>query len=508
MDSNNNTTTTNPPNTTTTNQPPLPTDQQTNFYHPFYPGFTLYEIQRKPQPIRTSGQIIFDPEELLDDITCPVCLEFMEQTTLVMECTHRFCKSCIERCLRQAGKECPKCRIPVPSRRSLRYDPHFDMLLKVLVPSLQEYMHNNANKDRKTIAEDAIRNSTRMVQLFKKQAEMVRSNSNAQNITSSGGLNKKKIQTTRTSFVNNDGEDDDGGGGEQESIQDSDYQRNKRQRHIADSGNKKSHHRHDSNNELSSSPPTSPSGSPSSFMMMAPPPSSSSAGMMMEDADSRIIAPTHVQYFILCKHPDVNSQVYPNEFFSTDNPTSCTMKTLQSLLALRSRISFPLLSLEEANFQLSFSDYYGEHLLSETETLQDVTQRFIEAYENNASVENSISAICPVLHYRMIVFGNNMPSSTQPPTQQTSVQPPSSMQQQQQQQSIIPVIPTVPTIAPTIPSSSTTTTLIGSSPPPPLPPPSSVSVGTTTTTTSTTSSNISSGNTNATGNNNISITDM
>lgn len=46
-----------------------------------------------------------------------------------MECLHRFCAECIEKCLRLGKKECPSCRVHIPSRRSLRPDPNFDKLI-------------------------------------------------------------------------------------------------------------------------------------------------------------------------------------------------------------------------------------------------------------------------------------------------------------------------------------------------------------------------------------------
>eukprot|EP00593_Proboscia_inermis_P017188 CAMPEP_0171308154 /NCGR_PEP_ID=MMETSP0816-20121228/18279_1 /TAXON_ID=420281 /ORGANISM="Proboscia inermis, Strain CCAP1064/1" /LENGTH=258 /DNA_ID=CAMNT_0011790865 /DNA_START=107 /DNA_END=883 /DNA_ORIENTATION=+ len=48
---------------------------------------------------------------------------------IVMECLHRFCGQCIQKCLRLGKKECPSCRIHIPSRRSLRPDPNFDELI-------------------------------------------------------------------------------------------------------------------------------------------------------------------------------------------------------------------------------------------------------------------------------------------------------------------------------------------------------------------------------------------
>jgi hypothetical protein len=51
------------------------------------------------------------------------------------QCLHRFCDGCIQQALRLAKKECPSCRIHVPSRRSLRADATMDDLVRTFYPS-------------------------------------------------------------------------------------------------------------------------------------------------------------------------------------------------------------------------------------------------------------------------------------------------------------------------------------------------------------------------------------
>ena len=48
------------------------------------------------------------------------------------ECLHRFCKHCIEACLRKTNLECPVCRKHLRSKRSFCPDPAFDALLATL----------------------------------------------------------------------------------------------------------------------------------------------------------------------------------------------------------------------------------------------------------------------------------------------------------------------------------------------------------------------------------------
>ena len=73
------------------------------------------------------------------ELTCPVCLRLLHKTEIVMECLHRFCGECIQKCLRVGKNECPSCRIHVPSRRSLRPDPNFDALIARIYPDIDAF---------------------------------------------------------------------------------------------------------------------------------------------------------------------------------------------------------------------------------------------------------------------------------------------------------------------------------------------------------------------------------
>lgn len=46
------------------------------------------------------------PEE---DLTCPICCEIFADPVL-LQCSHSFCRSCLERCLDRGLRECPVCR--------------------------------------------------------------------------------------------------------------------------------------------------------------------------------------------------------------------------------------------------------------------------------------------------------------------------------------------------------------------------------------------------------------
>ena len=121
-------------------------------------GLTLYEIHRQPRKIETTvsaamhthpGQSILDATEF----RCVICLDTISQTTIVCDCLHRFCKPCIDACLKYSAQqrvsktvmngpsqsgpkerwnECPICRIDIPSRRSLLADTKFDELVQTI----------------------------------------------------------------------------------------------------------------------------------------------------------------------------------------------------------------------------------------------------------------------------------------------------------------------------------------------------------------------------------------
>ena len=87
-------------------------------------GLTQWDVHCKPRHIQNednpNARIRVSVKQLSTEMTCPVCLGFFNKPVTVMECLHRFCAECIEKCLRMGKKECPSCRIHIPSRRSLR----------------------------------------------------------------------------------------------------------------------------------------------------------------------------------------------------------------------------------------------------------------------------------------------------------------------------------------------------------------------------------------------------
>ncbi|CAD7090395.1 unnamed protein product [Hermetia illucens] len=101
---------------------------------------SLYELQRKPQEVITDNtEIAVSPRSLHSELMCPICLDMLKRTMTTKECLHRFCSECIITALRSGNKECPTCRKKLVSKRSLRPDPNFDLLISKIYPSREEY---------------------------------------------------------------------------------------------------------------------------------------------------------------------------------------------------------------------------------------------------------------------------------------------------------------------------------------------------------------------------------
>ena len=104
---------------------------------------TLYEQHRKPRPAPT-GTFICSMDALRTEFRCAICLDILRNARIVRECLHRFCESCIEHALTFQNveavggrrKECPICRVYIPSRRSLAPDPYMDTLVARLLDNL------------------------------------------------------------------------------------------------------------------------------------------------------------------------------------------------------------------------------------------------------------------------------------------------------------------------------------------------------------------------------------
>ena len=87
------------------------------------------------QPMLQSDEVTALAIDTLNlDLQCPICMNIIREP-MATECLHRFCKDCIERCQRQAQKQCPSCRKPIGTRRLLRPDPNLASLIKKMCGS-------------------------------------------------------------------------------------------------------------------------------------------------------------------------------------------------------------------------------------------------------------------------------------------------------------------------------------------------------------------------------------
>ena len=80
---------------------------------------------------------------------CGICLGRMKGTHISPECGHRFCGDCMKKSIRVCKKECPTCRVSIPTQRSLREDKMFENLVSghlwcnILLCSICRYILNN-----------------------------------------------------------------------------------------------------------------------------------------------------------------------------------------------------------------------------------------------------------------------------------------------------------------------------------------------------------------------------
>jgi len=124
----------------------------------------------------------------------------------------RFCSDCIVTALRSGNKECPTCRKKLVSKRSLRPDPNFDLLISKIYPSRDEYeahqtrvleklnkSHSQANLVQSINEGIKIQTQNRLQRTKKNQQdELNESSSSSTPKTPSNNLGAGKDNVTRT----------------------------------------------------------------------------------------------------------------------------------------------------------------------------------------------------------------------------------------------------------------------------------------------------------------------
>lgn len=63
------------------------------------------------------------------NVNCQICFEPLQDTHISPDCLHRFCGSCFKKSIWHGNSECPQCRCPLSSRRTLRQDKEYDTLV-------------------------------------------------------------------------------------------------------------------------------------------------------------------------------------------------------------------------------------------------------------------------------------------------------------------------------------------------------------------------------------------
>ncbi|XP_035212781.1 E3 ubiquitin-protein ligase RING2-like [Stegodyphus dumicola] len=167
---------------------------------------SLYELHRTPQEVITDNtEIAVSPRSLHSELMCPICLDMLKNTMTTKECLHRFCQECIITALRSGNKECPTCRKKLISKRSLRPDPNFDMLISKIYPSrdeyeaLQERVLASLNKKHNHALAHSIEEGMRIQAL--NRAQRVRKN--APEETNDNNNNSNASTTNTSAIVNN-----------------------------------------------------------------------------------------------------------------------------------------------------------------------------------------------------------------------------------------------------------------------------------------------------------------
>ena len=96
-----------------------------------------YEEERQPRLVMRGKKVLVPVESLRADVNCAICLNVMDNSAMTLECSHRFCKECIEKSIRLASNDCPTCRGKINTRRSLREDSRLDSLISIVFGNVE-----------------------------------------------------------------------------------------------------------------------------------------------------------------------------------------------------------------------------------------------------------------------------------------------------------------------------------------------------------------------------------
>lgn len=125
------------------------TRQELLDYLQFLPSdMELFDMVRAPRVLTEPDEVLrtttlLTESGLSEDLSCPICMGTYRTVMVVKDCLHRFCSECIQKWLRSGKQVCPKCRIHIPSRRSLRGDPIFERMVRRLFPDVKAFEAEN-----------------------------------------------------------------------------------------------------------------------------------------------------------------------------------------------------------------------------------------------------------------------------------------------------------------------------------------------------------------------------
>lgn len=87
-------------------------------------------------------------------LTCPICMEILQDPVYIKACSHRFCKICIEKAIRMCGKKCcPTCRKQIQTKRQLRIDDNVQAIIGMIFGNVSQFRLEVEESDQKYLNE-------------------------------------------------------------------------------------------------------------------------------------------------------------------------------------------------------------------------------------------------------------------------------------------------------------------------------------------------------------------
>lgn len=133
---------------------------------------------------------------LREDLTCPICLQTIDNTLSVTSCLHRFCATCLEKSLRMMKQthECPSCRGRMGSRRDSKPDTNYDELIAIIHKKLDPPtigIKRELEPDTEFDLEEFQRMHEQRIKLFRQESKL-----------KAGSTDKYSSQTSQSSNNN------------------------------------------------------------------------------------------------------------------------------------------------------------------------------------------------------------------------------------------------------------------------------------------------------------------